>query len=131
MPSSSRILYLLHIIDDLFRSGVGAPIINECDGEHHYDNQKRTLQWNLPFIDASNKTGSLEFTINGQPDDFFPVTVTFVSKQSFCDIKVGHFFWSCLDQVVSFVEVRITGLYFIQLVKSVWIVGQDCGIMFP
>ncbi|BFZ14412.1 hypothetical protein BsWGS_17451 [Bradybaena similaris] len=71
-------------------SGVGAPIINECDGEHRYDNQKRTLQWSLPFIDASNKTGSLEFTINGQPDDFFPVTVTFVSKQSFCDIKVDE-----------------------------------------
>ncbi|CAG5119399.1 unnamed protein product, partial [Candidula unifasciata] len=71
-------------------SGVGAPVINECDGEHRYDNQKRTLQWSLPFIDSSNKSGSLEFTINGQPDDFFPITVTFVSRQSFCDIKVDE-----------------------------------------
>ncbi|BFZ14213.1 hypothetical protein BsWGS_17252 [Bradybaena similaris] len=71
-------------------SGVGAPVINECDGEHHYDSHKRTLQWRLPFIDASNKSGSMEFNINGQPDDFFPVTVNFTSKRSFCDITINE-----------------------------------------
>lgn len=71
---------------------MGAPVINECDGEHHYDSHKKTLQWRLPFIDSSNKSGSMEFTINGQPDDFFPVTVSFVSKNPFCDITVGIIF---------------------------------------
>ncbi|XP_005107188.1 coatomer subunit delta [Aplysia californica] len=70
-------------------SGVGAPVINECDGEHHFDSHKKVLQWRLPFIDASNKSGTMEFTINGHPEDFFPVTVSFVSKRSYCDIAAS------------------------------------------
>ncbi|KAH9514885.1 Coatomer subunit delta [Bulinus truncatus] len=69
-------------------SGAGAPVVNECDGEHHYD--KKALHWQLPFIDASNKTGSMEFTIKGHPDDFFPITVSFISKRSYCDIIVNE-----------------------------------------
>jgi len=68
-------------------SGVGAPVVNECDGEHHYDSHKKFLQWRLPFIDASNKSGSMEFQINGHPEDFFPVSVSFLSKSSYCDIS--------------------------------------------
>jgi len=70
-------------------SGVGAPVVNECDGEHHFDTHKKILQWRLPFIDASNKSGSLEFCIAGHPDDFFPVNVSFVSKNSYCDISAS------------------------------------------
>uniref|UniRef100_A0A0B6ZUS6 Coatomer subunit delta n=1 Tax=Arion vulgaris TaxID=1028688 RepID=A0A0B6ZUS6_9EUPU len=69
-------------------SGVGPPVINQCDGEHHYENHKKILQWRLPYIDSSNKSGSLEFVIKGQPDDFFPITASFVSKHSFCDIQI-------------------------------------------
>ncbi|KAI8775270.1 coatomer subunit delta [Biomphalaria glabrata] len=69
-------------------TGAGAPVVNECDGEHHFD--KKVLHWQLPFIDASNKTGSMEFTIKGHPEDFFPITVSFVSKRSFCDITVNE-----------------------------------------
>lgn len=68
-------------------SGVGAPVISEGDGEQHFDSHKKVLQWRLPFIDATNKSGSLEFSINGHPDDFFPVNVSFVSKNSYCDIS--------------------------------------------
>ena len=46
--------------------------------------------WNLPVIDASNKTGSLEFSIAGHPDDFFPVNVNFMSKKSYCDLQVSY-----------------------------------------
>ncbi|CAL1537188.1 unnamed protein product [Lymnaea stagnalis] len=68
-------------------TGAGAPVINECDGEHHFD--KKTLHWRLPFIDSSNKSGSMEFTIKGHPEDFFPITVSFTSKKSYCDITVN------------------------------------------
>ena len=72
------------------RSGVGSPVVGDCDGDYHYDSHKRHLQWSLPFIDASNKSGSLEFTMHGgHPHDFFPVTVTFTSKKPYCDIQVS------------------------------------------
>ncbi|XP_041373847.1 coatomer subunit delta-like [Gigantopelta aegis] len=69
-------------------SGAGSPVVGECDGDYSYDTRNRLLQWNLPVIDASNKSGSMEFSINGHPDDFFPVNVSFVSKKPYCDIQI-------------------------------------------
>ena len=40
------------------------------------------------LIDANNKSGSLEFSVGGNPDDFFPVTLSFNSTKSFSGIKV-------------------------------------------
>jgi len=70
-------------------SGVGSPVVGDCDGESHYDTHKRQLQWSLPFIDATNKSGSLEFTMHGgHPDDFFPVQVSFSSRKPYCNIQI-------------------------------------------
>uniref|UniRef100_A0A3Q2Q9Z8 Coatomer subunit delta n=1 Tax=Fundulus heteroclitus TaxID=8078 RepID=A0A3Q2Q9Z8_FUNHE len=69
-------------------SGVGAPVIGDLDGEYKHDSRRNLLEWCLPVIDANNKTGSLEFSIAGQPNDFFPINVSFVSKRSYCDIQV-------------------------------------------
>jgi len=69
-------------------TGVGAPVVTECEGEYHHDSRKSLLEWSLPVIDVSNKSGSMEFSIAGQPDDFFPVNVTFVSKKLYCDIQL-------------------------------------------
>ncbi|XP_069845780.1 coatomer subunit delta-like [Dipodomys merriami] len=72
-------------------SGVGAPVIGEIDGEYRHDSRRNTLEWCLPVIDAKNKSGSLEFSIAGQPNDFFPVQVSFISKKNYCNIQVLHF----------------------------------------
>ncbi|KAH3701457.1 hypothetical protein DPMN_076445 [Dreissena polymorpha] len=69
-------------------SGVGAPVVGDCDGEYSYDSRKNVLHWNLTLIDASNKSGAMEFSVGGHPDDFFPINVSFVSKKSYCDIQV-------------------------------------------
>lgn len=69
---------------------MGAPVIGDLDGEYKHDSRRNILEWCLPVIDANNKTGSLEFSIAGQPHDFFPVNVSFVSKRNFCDIEVGY-----------------------------------------
>lgn len=74
----------------LCRSGVGAPVIGDLDGEYKHDSRRNVLEWCLPVIDANNKTGSLEFSIAGQPNDFFPISVSFVSKRNYCDIQVGY-----------------------------------------
>lgn len=70
------------------RSGVGAPVIGEIDGEYRHDSRRNLLEWCLPVIDAKNKSGSLEFSIAGQPNDFFPVQVSFISKKNYCNIQV-------------------------------------------
>ena len=64
-------------------------MVGELDGEHHYDSKKHVLQWRLPVIDASSKSGSLEFSIAGMAADFFPIKVTFFSTKSYCNIEVG------------------------------------------
>uniref|UniRef100_A0A4W4FYJ8 Coatomer subunit delta n=1 Tax=Electrophorus electricus TaxID=8005 RepID=A0A4W4FYJ8_ELEEL len=69
-------------------SGVGAPVIGDLDGEYRHDGRRNVLEWYLPVVDVKNKTGSLEFSIAGQPNDFFPVNVSFVSKGNYCDIQV-------------------------------------------
>lgn len=64
-------------------------MIGDLDGEYKHDSRRNVLEWCLPVIDANNKTGSLEFSIAGQPNDFFPINVSFVSKRNYCDIQVG------------------------------------------
>lgn len=80
----------LYLNNGLFlSSGAGSPVVGDCDGEYHHDSRKNVLSWCHPVIDASNKSGAMEFSISGQPNDFFPVTVSFVAKKSYCDINVS------------------------------------------
>lgn len=62
--------------------------MGEVDGEYHYDHKHSVLEWQLPVIDLSNKSGSMEFSIAGSPGDFFPVSVTFSSTKSYCNLKI-------------------------------------------
>uniref|UniRef100_A0A8C2JQ92 Coatomer subunit delta n=1 Tax=Cyprinus carpio TaxID=7962 RepID=A0A8C2JQ92_CYPCA len=70
-------------------SGVGAPVVGDLDGQYNHDSRKNILEWSLPVIDEKNKSGSLEFSMDGKPNDFFPIHVSFVSKRNFCDIQVA------------------------------------------
>lgn len=75
-----------------FRIGCN-PMVTECDGEYKHMSHKNCLQWVLPVIDKSNKSGSLEFSASSAiPTDFFPLTVSFVSKNQYADLKVSHRF---------------------------------------
>ena len=68
------------------------------DGEYHYDHKHSVLEWQLPVIDSSNKSGSMEFSIAGHPGDFFPVSVTFTSRKSYCDLKVFSVFCNSMPK---------------------------------
>lgn len=71
-------------------SGVGAPNVAEAVGEYKHDSRKNILEWSLPVIDKSSKTGSMEFSIQGCTDDFFPINVSFHStKTIYTDMKVN------------------------------------------
>lgn len=68
--------------------GAPAPVVNECEGDYSFDSRKNLLEWQLPVIDATNKSGSMEFSAQGKPNDFYPVSVNFVSKTLYCDMRV-------------------------------------------
>uniref|UniRef100_A0A0K2TRS3 Coatomer subunit delta n=1 Tax=Lepeophtheirus salmonis TaxID=72036 RepID=A0A0K2TRS3_LEPSM len=67
--------------------GAATPVVAECVGDYTYE-RRGVLLWQLPLINGSNKAGSMEFSANGQPDDFFPVNVSFYSKKLFSGIEV-------------------------------------------
>ncbi|EDV95267.1 GH17851, partial [Drosophila grimshawi] len=64
------------------------PSVAEFDGTYKYDARKHVLQWQIPVIDAANKSGSMEFSCSASiPGDFFPLQVSFVSKTPYAAIS--------------------------------------------
>ncbi|KZC04094.1 Coatomer subunit delta, partial [Dufourea novaeangliae] len=67
------------------------PIVSECDGQYTHEARRNTLVWSLPIIDATAKSGSMEFSApSSTPDEFFPLHVSFSSKTSYVNIKVSE-----------------------------------------
>lgn len=63
--------------------------VTQADGSYFVDRARRTLEWQLPVINSSNKSGSLECTIPGDDANaFFPVTVSFISEKLICGVDV-------------------------------------------
>jgi len=65
------------------------PTVSDCEGNYSYEPRRNQLVWSLPIVDSVNKTGSLELSApKSNPNDFFPLTVQFTSKNSYAKIKV-------------------------------------------
>jgi len=65
------------------------PVIDEIDGQYKHDPNTGMMCWHHDVIDASNSSGSLEFSIGGDDADvFFPVQVMFKSQSFLCPIEV-------------------------------------------
>ena len=75
----------------LVSHGCGAPNVSECEGEYQYEARKNQLTWQLPVVDSSNKSGAMEFSCQGQAEDFFPINVSFYSKRPYADLSVTQF----------------------------------------
>ncbi|XP_066596990.1 coatomer subunit delta [Prorops nasuta] len=66
-----------------------SPVVSECDGQYTHEPRRNALTWSLPVVDASTKSGSMEFSAaSSTPSDFFPLHVSFASKTSYAKIKV-------------------------------------------
>lgn len=66
------------------------PKVNQVDGDWRYDARKSIMLWSIDIIDASNRTGSLEFVVpNTRPESFFPVTVNFNATRTLCQVEVA------------------------------------------
>lgn len=65
------------------------PRIESADGSYKHNASAQELVWEIPLIDKSNSTGSLEFNIpQRNADAFFPITVSFSSQKLFCNVDV-------------------------------------------
>ncbi|KAI4498073.1 hypothetical protein M0802_006897 [Mischocyttarus mexicanus] len=65
------------------------PIVSSFDGQYTHEAKKNILVWSLPLVDASTKSGSMEFFApSSTPADFFPLHVSFASKTSYAKIKI-------------------------------------------
>ncbi|KAF9180098.1 Coatomer subunit delta, partial [Haplosporangium sp. Z 11] len=68
-----------------------SPTVGEVDGEYLVDRQQSVLIWQLPSIDSSNPSGSMEFNCEGEDtESFFPVSVQFESERLICDVDVEN-----------------------------------------
>lgn len=63
--------------------------VSQADGSYFVDRARRVLEWQLPVINSSNKSGLLECTIPGDDaNTFFPVTASFISEKLICGVDV-------------------------------------------
>ncbi|RKP37924.1 Mu homology domain-containing protein, partial [Dimargaris cristalligena] len=69
-------------------SGV-TPIVGNVDGDYAINSRMGVLEWQLPLIDRTNKSGCLEFTAPvDDAEAFFPVEVAFQASTPFCDVDI-------------------------------------------
>lgn len=65
------------------------PVVTDCEGQYTHEAKKNTLVWSIPIIDATTKSGSMEFSVpNSRPADFFPLHISFSSNTPYAKIKV-------------------------------------------
>jgi len=70
--------------------GMGNPTVSEVEGSYNINHQNRYVEWQIPIIDADNRSGSMEFSVQGNDtNSFFPVRVNFTSSQSFSNINIA------------------------------------------
>ncbi|KAJ2499207.1 coatomer subunit delta [Coemansia sp. RSA 1972] len=66
------------------------PTVSDVDGVYEVDRAHSTLKWQIPTIDASNSSGSLDFSVPGTDAGlFFPVVVSFACEKPYYDIDVS------------------------------------------
>ena len=84
-----------------------APAIASAVGETTYDKRNGVLAWTVGLVDASNASGSIEFTTAaaGSADAFFPIQVGFGAPRPLCDIEVPEVLDAESQQPVPFAKL--------------------------
>jgi coatomer subunit delta len=81
----------LHDVAIKIPLGTSDPIsVSSVDGTYKHSAANGEVVWQLPLIDRSNSSGTLEFTVAQRNSDaFFPIAVVFSSSQLLCQIDVS------------------------------------------
>jgi hypothetical protein len=68
-----------------------SPEVSDVDGDYEVDTAEHVLVWHAGRVDASRRSGQLEFSVPSGGDDvdvFFPVQASFVSLKSYARAEV-------------------------------------------
>ncbi|XP_074294480.1 coatomer subunit delta-like isoform X2 [Silene latifolia] len=67
------------------------PNVRHIHGEWRYDPRNAVFEWSILFIDNSNRSGSVEFTVpTTDPSAFYPISVQFTAIDTFSGLKVAN-----------------------------------------
>jgi hypothetical protein len=65
------------------------PTVSSHTGDWSLNPSSHSLEWNIALVNASDNSGSLEFTVGGDdPASFFPVRVSFIGQGSMAGLVV-------------------------------------------
>ena len=81
------------------------PEVSSHSGEHTINPNTHSLDWSIPMVTPEERSGSMEFSING--DDvgvFFPVKVSFVGQGSIVGIRAATVSLAENNETVTFSE---------------------------
>lgn len=86
----TRMDVVLHDVNILLPLGTqNPPSIESIDGQMKHDPAAGMMCWHFDTVDASNSTGSLEFSVDGENTEvFFPIQVGFRSETLLCPIEI-------------------------------------------
>lgn len=83
--------------------GGGAPTVNQIDGQWRYDARRSLWIWTIDLLDTSNATGAAEIVVPAaDAGSFFPISVSFTSPHTLCDLKVAGVVDAATGQPVKF-----------------------------
>jgi len=68
------------------------PTVNSIEeGDYRFDGRNGCLLWEIPLVDGSNRSGSMEFVVPAcDTEAFFPIEASFHSNRIFCPVKVAE-----------------------------------------
>ncbi|EKX36920.1 coatomer subunit delta [Guillardia theta CCMP2712] len=67
-----------------------ATISDVAEGDARYLSKNGTVEWRVELVDDSNRSGSLEFSVNDcDPESLFPIQVTFVCKGNLAEMSIA------------------------------------------
>lgn len=90
LGSTPSIQELRNVVINVPIGSSSQPTVSHCDGEFVYNARSHSVEWQIAAIDSSNRSGSLEFTTAlTDASAFFPVKVSFLSKQTYSQIQVS------------------------------------------
>jgi len=66
------------------------PSIVPSIGQANFSKRESTVTWEVPIVDASASTGTVEFTLTGMPssDALFPINVSFSAPTTLCQLAI-------------------------------------------
>ena len=84
-------LELRNLVVSIPVAGDSVPSITPSHGNAAFSKRDASLIWEVPIIDASSASGTVEFNVSGMAssDGLFPIQCTFTAMSTLCDLRIS------------------------------------------